>query len=96
MLYQPYISANSTSQAWQQGRPDIADHLFTKVPLEAAINNRSAVVEGCLWIGRAALEASQCDASIKWLEIALEQLKKLDEQKLKTSNFDLHLRHTLG
>ncbi|KAJ5175862.1 uncharacterized protein N7482_001739 [Penicillium canariense] len=83
--------------AWRQGRSDIADHLFAKVPLKASINNRSVVVERCLHVGRGALEVGQYDASIKWLETALEQMQEIPEdQGLGLKNLTLHVRHTLG
>lgn len=91
-----YIPANRMSQAWKQGRPDIADHLFTKVPLKATINNRSTIVEECLSIGRMALEAGQYDTSIKWLEAALGQLQENQDNMRLMANYDFYIRHTLG
>lgn len=60
------------------------------------IKTRSAVVEGCLCIGRAALQAHQYDASIKWLEIALEQLQELEDKELRVTDLEMHVRHNLG
>ncbi|OKO96611.1 hypothetical protein PENSUB_10786 [Penicillium subrubescens] len=83
--------------AWKQGRPDIADHLFTKVPLKATIKNRSTIVEQCLCIGRMALETDQHETSAKWLEIALGQLhENQDDEALISTDFDFYIRHHLG
>ncbi|OOQ88131.1 hypothetical protein PEBR_13978 [Penicillium brasilianum] len=83
--------------ACQQGRLDIADHLFSKVPLKSALKNRSTVIERCLCIGRGALEAGQNEAAIKWLDIALDELQEnLDNQGLNSGNFELQTRHTLA
>ncbi|KAJ5363432.1 uncharacterized protein N7496_009145 [Penicillium cataractarum] len=83
--------------AWQQGRPDIADHLFTKIPLKGATKDHYNVIGECICIGRGALEAGQYDAAIKWLEIALEELQEnLDYQGLDSANFELQIRHTLA
>lgn len=91
------LSANQIPQAWQQGRPDIADHLFTKVPSKETVKNRSNVIEECASIGRGALEAGQYDTAIKWLEIALEELKEnLDYHGLNSTNLELQIRHKLG
>ncbi|CEJ53758.1 hypothetical protein PMG11_00101 [Penicillium brasilianum] len=83
--------------ACQQGRHDIADHLFSKVPLKSALKNRSHVIERCLCIGRGSLEAGQNEAAIKWLDIALGELQEnLDYQGLNSGNFELQIRHTLA
>ncbi|KAE8131995.1 meiosis protein SPO22/ZIP4 like-domain-containing protein [Aspergillus pseudotamarii] len=57
--------------AWLQGRPDIADHLFSKIPAIATAYGQRRVLELCYKIGSFALDDRQYDNAAKWLERAL-------------------------
>ncbi|KAE8417264.1 meiosis protein SPO22/ZIP4 like-domain-containing protein [Aspergillus pseudocaelatus] len=57
--------------AWLQGRPDIADHLFSKIPAIATAYGQRRIFELCYKIGSFALDDRQYDNAAKWLERAL-------------------------
>ncbi|KNG84376.1 hypothetical protein ANOM_006848 [Aspergillus nomiae NRRL 13137] len=57
--------------AWLQGRSDIADHLFSKIPAVATSYDQRRVLELCYKIGNFALVESHYDNAAKWLERAL-------------------------
>ncbi|PYI28540.1 hypothetical protein BP00DRAFT_350911, partial [Aspergillus indologenus CBS 114.80] len=61
--------------AWLQGRPDIADHLFLKLP--ESITGDTCVLDVCFKVGSSALSCSQYDVAAKWLGRGLEQCKLL-------------------
>ncbi|KAL4785183.1 meiosis protein SPO22/ZIP4 like-domain-containing protein [Aspergillus varians] len=53
--------------AWSQERPDIADHLFSKIPETKTIAQQRVVVGTCYTIGDMALRAGQYDTATIWL-----------------------------
>ncbi|KAE8378353.1 hypothetical protein BDV26DRAFT_292309 [Aspergillus bertholletiae] len=57
--------------AWLQGRPDIADHLFLKLPTIATACGQRRISELCYKIGSFALNDRHYDNAAKWLERAL-------------------------
>ncbi|KAB8210010.1 hypothetical protein BDV34DRAFT_221057 [Aspergillus parasiticus] len=57
--------------AWLQGRPDIADHLFSKIPAIATAYGQKRVLDLCYKIGSFALDDRHYDNAAKWLERAL-------------------------
>ncbi|RAH79544.1 hypothetical protein BO86DRAFT_411529 [Aspergillus japonicus CBS 114.51] len=61
--------------AWLQGRSDIADHLFLKLP--ESITGDTCVLDLCFKVGSSALSCSQYDVAAKWLGRGLEQCKLL-------------------
>ncbi|RAK74573.1 uncharacterized protein BO72DRAFT_384396, partial [Aspergillus fijiensis CBS 313.89] len=61
--------------AWIQGRPDIADHLFLKLP---DLNTGDCcALDICFKVGSSALSCRQYDVAAKWLERGLQQCKVL-------------------
>ncbi|KAF7620565.1 hypothetical protein AFLA_005870 [Aspergillus flavus NRRL3357] len=57
--------------AWLQGRPDIADHLFSKIPAIATAYGQKRVLDLCYKIGSFALNDRHYDNAAKWSERAL-------------------------
>ncbi|RAH41895.1 uncharacterized protein BO95DRAFT_254270 [Aspergillus brunneoviolaceus CBS 621.78] len=61
--------------AWIQGRLDIADHLFLKLP---DLNTGDCcALDVCFKVGSSALSCRQYDVAAKWLERGLQQCKLL-------------------
>ncbi|KAL4876099.1 meiosis protein SPO22/ZIP4 like-domain-containing protein [Aspergillus karnatakaensis] len=58
--------------AWSQGRVDIADHLFSKIPETKTTEQQRAVVDICYSIGNTALTAAQYEVATTWLDRALK------------------------
>ncbi|PYH36112.1 uncharacterized protein BO87DRAFT_457684 [Aspergillus neoniger CBS 115656] len=56
--------------AWLQGRLDIAEHLFSKIPGSDNGGGQERVMDICYKIGSCALSRKQYDVSVKWLERA--------------------------
>ncbi|XRM39166.1 Transcription factor [Aspergillus tubingensis] len=57
--------------AWLQGRLDIAERLFSKIPVSDNGTGQERVMDICYKIGNCALSRKQHDVSVKWLERAL-------------------------
>ncbi|PWY71661.1 hypothetical protein BO70DRAFT_389528 [Aspergillus heteromorphus CBS 117.55] len=57
--------------SWFQGRPDIADHLFSKIP-KSGHEGQGFVMDICYKVGSLALSRKQYDVAAKWLGRALE------------------------
>lgn len=69
-------------QAWLQGRLDIAEHLFSKIPVSDNGRGQDCVMDICYKIGSCALSHKQYDDSVKWLERALracELVRHMDQ-----------------
>ncbi|BCR88298.1 uncharacterized protein ACHE_40862A [Aspergillus chevalieri] len=58
--------------SWLQGRPDIAEHLFSKVSAITGSPQRKTNMEVCYIIGSSALSKGQPGTATRWLERALE------------------------
>ncbi|KAB8074482.1 meiosis protein SPO22/ZIP4 like-domain-containing protein [Aspergillus leporis] len=58
--------------AWLQGRSDIADHLFLKIPKPVTTQDQKCIIELCSKIGISALDDCHYDTAAKWLERAQE------------------------
>ncbi|KAL5340752.1 meiosis protein SPO22/ZIP4 like-domain-containing protein [Aspergillus crustosus] len=61
--------------ACSQGRSDIADHLFSKLPEAKTAEQQRIIVDLCYTIGDAALTAGQYDIATVWLDRALTVCK---------------------
>ncbi|RAK93125.1 hypothetical protein BO79DRAFT_272517 [Aspergillus costaricaensis CBS 115574] len=61
--------------AWLQGRLDIAEHLFSKIPVSDNGRGQERVMDICYKIGNCALSRKQHDVSVKWLERALRAFR---------------------
>ncbi|RJE21970.1 hypothetical protein PHISCL_05712 [Aspergillus sclerotialis] len=57
--------------SWLQGRPDIAEHLLSKVPESRTKVDEENVLETCYRIGKLALSDASYDTAAKWLGRAL-------------------------
>ncbi|OJJ01545.1 hypothetical protein ASPVEDRAFT_150369 [Aspergillus versicolor CBS 583.65] len=57
--------------AWSQGRPDIADHLFSKAPEAKTTEQERVLVDTCYRIGEAALLKCEYNTATTWLSRAL-------------------------
>ncbi|KAJ5993853.1 Meiosis specific protein SPO22 [Penicillium sp. IBT 35674x] len=83
-----------------EGRLDLAEHLFSKVPKTYSINNGGTIVQIYYNIGCHALALFQNDVALKWLERAATRVDECNEHpKPKTSDFnhlELLVRHTLA
>jgi hypothetical protein len=55
-----------------QGRSDIADHLFLKIPKPVTTQDQKCIIELCSKIGISALDDCHYDTAAKWLERAQE------------------------
>ncbi|KAE8352675.1 meiosis protein SPO22/ZIP4 like-domain-containing protein [Aspergillus coremiiformis] len=80
--------------AWLQGRPDIADHLFTKIQTITIVHDQKRVVDLCYKIGISALNDCLYDDAAKWLERALSacELSSSDMTQL-AKNDELLILH---
>ncbi|OJJ76329.1 hypothetical protein ASPBRDRAFT_51957 [Aspergillus brasiliensis CBS 101740] len=61
--------------AWLQGRLDIAEHLFSKIPVLDHGRGQEHVMDICYKIGNCALSRKQYDVSVRWLERALRAFR---------------------
>ncbi|CAK37577.1 uncharacterized protein An02g04380 [Aspergillus niger] len=61
--------------AWLQGRLDIAEHLFSKIPVSDNGRGQERVMDICYKIGNCAISHKQYDVSMKWLERALRAFR---------------------
>lgn len=62
----------TTKESWLQGRPDIAEHLFSKITnIQGSLEQRKTIIEVCYIIGSSALSNGQPDVAVGWLERAL-------------------------
>ncbi|KAL3469881.1 meiosis protein SPO22/ZIP4 like-domain-containing protein [Aspergillus californicus] len=57
--------------AWSQERPDIADHLFSKISEIRSNNHQRVVVDICYAIGNSALSSDHYEIAAIWLDRAL-------------------------
>ncbi|KAL2850570.1 meiosis protein SPO22/ZIP4 like-domain-containing protein [Aspergillus pseudoustus] len=57
--------------AWSQGRCDIADHLFSKIPEVKTKRQQEAIVDICYMIGNKSLSLGQYEVALAWLDRAL-------------------------
>ncbi|PYH90787.1 hypothetical protein BO71DRAFT_486827 [Aspergillus ellipticus CBS 707.79] len=64
--------------AWLQGRPDIADHLFSKMP-KSDQKCQECVMDICYKVGNLALSRRQHDVAAKWLERALKAYELISD-----------------
>ncbi|PYH74701.1 uncharacterized protein BO88DRAFT_328850, partial [Aspergillus vadensis CBS 113365] len=72
--------------AWLQGRLDIAEHLFSKIPVSDNGRGQERVMDICYKIGSCALSRKQYDVSVKWLERALRAFRAGLRLDTKESN----------
>ncbi|KAL2833000.1 meiosis protein SPO22/ZIP4 like-domain-containing protein [Aspergillus cavernicola] len=57
--------------AWSQERPDIADHLFSKIPEIKTKEQQRVVLDICYAIGNLALSSIKYESATMWLDRAL-------------------------
>ncbi|KKK14227.1 hypothetical protein AOCH_000338 [Aspergillus ochraceoroseus] len=57
--------------SWSQERPDIANHLYSKIPEITTKEQRRIVADICYRIGSVALSSGQSDIAATWLDRAL-------------------------
>ncbi|KAK1139520.1 Transcription factor [Aspergillus melleus] len=67
-----------TYLSWCRGRPDIADHLFSKIPATHFDKNQGCVLNICYKIGNLALLSHEYHAAVMWLERALKAYEQLN------------------
>ncbi|KAF7181031.1 hypothetical protein CNMCM7691_000160 [Aspergillus felis] len=65
--------------SWLQGRSDIAEHLFSKVPQASRGRHQETVMDICYQIGAQAISRLQLDVAARWLERALSSSELLQE-----------------
>ncbi|RAL17745.1 uncharacterized protein BO97DRAFT_13817 [Aspergillus homomorphus CBS 101889] len=84
--------------AWLQGRPDIADHLYLRVP-ESSTGNH-CVLDVCFKVGSSALSGGQHGIAAKWLERGWKQCNLLihadGECDVALNDKELLVLHALG
>ncbi|KAL2872744.1 uncharacterized protein BJX67DRAFT_376535 [Aspergillus lucknowensis] len=66
--------------AWTQERPDIADHLFSKLPVLRTRQQQDVVLDICYAIGGAALGLGQNETASIWLDRAITACESLQEE----------------
>ncbi|OJJ32366.1 hypothetical protein ASPWEDRAFT_175647 [Aspergillus wentii DTO 134E9] len=66
--------------SWLQERPDIAEHLFSKVPNVSYETDQLIVLDICYTVGRSALLINQYDLAVKWLDRALKSTASTTQQ----------------
>lgn len=82
-----------------QGRLDIAEHLYSKIPPTGTLDRQDAVIELCYAIGNDASMAQQYENATEWLEKACAKLDALTADQSQEKSFkdlDLRVRHILG
>ncbi|GFF49208.1 hypothetical protein IFM46972_08746 [Aspergillus udagawae] len=66
--------------SWLQGRSDIAEHLFSKVPQASRGGHQETVMDICYQVGAQAISRRQLDVAAPWLERALSSSELLQEE----------------
>ncbi|KAJ5525632.1 hypothetical protein N7494_012282 [Penicillium frequentans] len=101
--FQSFVAENFAFRVqlhYLEGRLDLAEHLFGKVPKTYSINNGETVVQIFYNIGCHALASVQNNVAIKWLERAAIRVDECNEHpKPKRTGFDhleLLVRHNLA
>ncbi|RLL95832.1 hypothetical protein CFD26_104501 [Aspergillus turcosus] len=74
--------------SWLQGRSDIAEHLFSKVPQASRGGHQATVMDICYQVGAQAISRRQLDVAARWLERALNSSELLQEES-QQDNQDL-------
>ncbi|KAF7117796.1 hypothetical protein CNMCM5793_006998 [Aspergillus hiratsukae] len=74
--------------SWLQGRSDIAEHLFSKVPQASRGGHQATVMDICYHVGAQASSRRQLDVAARWLERALSSSELLQEES-QQDNKDL-------
>ncbi|KAJ5463934.1 Meiosis specific protein SPO22 [Penicillium sp. IBT 31633x] len=86
--------------AWLQGRVDIAEHFFSKVPWPFLSQDRECIFDTCFIIGDSALALRQSEVAMNWLQRACDHLQALavaTEMKYPFfSDWNLVVRHSLA
>ncbi|RHZ64464.1 SPO22/ZIP4 family meiosis protein [Aspergillus thermomutatus] len=66
--------------SWLQGRSDIAEHLFSKVPQASPGGHQETVMDICYQVGAQAITRRQFDVAARWLERALSSSELLQKE----------------
>lgn len=86
--------------SWLQGRPDIAEHLFSKVSAIPGSPQRKTNMEVCYIVGSSALSKGQPGTATRWLERALKSSLRSDQDSgqsdLALKDMRLLILHALG
>ncbi|GIJ88878.1 hypothetical protein Asppvi_007806 [Aspergillus pseudoviridinutans] len=72
--------------SWLQGRSDIAEHLFSKVPQASRGGHQETVMDICYQVGAQAISRRQLDVAARWLERALSSSELLQEEIQQVSS----------
>lgn len=88
-------------QSWLQGRLDVAELMFSKVPEGDSEAERAAILDICYTVGKSAVATSQHDLALKWLERAVGSNELLNcMSTVRRSNMATDMRlcvlYTLG
>ncbi|PLB47814.1 hypothetical protein P170DRAFT_510559 [Aspergillus steynii IBT 23096] len=65
--------------SWFRGRPDIADHLFSKIPATHIDKNQRCVLDICYKVGNLALLSHGHHTAVKWLGRAVKAYEQLSD-----------------
>ncbi|KAF4212409.1 hypothetical protein CNMCM8980_009140 [Aspergillus fumigatiaffinis] len=71
--------------SWLQGRSDIAEHLFSKVPQASRGGHQETVMDICYQVGAQAISRRQLDVAARWLERALSSCELLQHETQQAS-----------
>ncbi|PKX99034.1 uncharacterized protein P174DRAFT_447590 [Aspergillus novofumigatus IBT 16806] len=66
--------------SWLQGRSDIAEHLFSKVPQASRGGHLETVMDICYQVGAQEISRRQLDVAARWLERALSSCELLQHE----------------
>ncbi|KAJ5651376.1 Meiosis specific protein SPO22 [Penicillium longicatenatum] len=101
-IFQSFVAENFTYRMqleYLKGRPEFAEHLFSKVPKTYSINNGELVVQVLYNIGCHAIASSQNGVAIKWLERAVTRVDECNEhskhERSGIEHLELLVRHSL-
>ncbi|GFF91006.1 hypothetical protein IFM47457_08688 [Aspergillus lentulus] len=80
--------------SWLQGRPDIAEHLFSKVPQASRGGHQETIMDICYQVGAQAISRPRPDVAARWLERALNssELLQVETQQANLGLKDKKLR----
>lgn len=80
-----------------QGRPDIAEHLFSKAPEAKSKEDRKNILETCYRVGKLSLSSGEYETAAKWLGRALDSSDMLSRQPdLDSKDVRLLILHAVG
>lgn len=80
-----------------QGRPDIAEHLFSKTPKAKSKEDEKNILETCYKVGKLSLSNGEYDTAAKWLGRALDSSEILSRQPdPESKEMRLLILHAVG